>query len=208
MSRENFGKNLRAVRKALKLTQVEFAKPLGITGVYVSDLERGGSYPSEPVLRQIEEKYLVSRKFLDTGSGEMFGVKVQKGVPGVVALNEIPVLGRISAGFPNIAAEEVIEYISIPGTPENTFALKVKGRSMWPTLYDGDYVLFVENGDYRSEDVLVVLDEWGDAMIKRLKVRDGLNFLVSDNPEYPVVEPNENYRIIGKVVKVWRDIRF
>ena len=126
----------------------------------------------------------------------------------MLQVNEIPVLGRISAGWPNIAAEEIIEYISIPGTPENTFALVVKGASMEPTFRDGDYVLFVENGEYKSNDVLIVLDEWGEAMVKRLKLKEGKKFLTSDNTAYPVVEPNEHYRIIGKVVKVWRDIKF
>jgi repressor LexA len=126
----------------------------------------------------------------------------------VLAVNEIPVLGRISAGFPNIASQEVLDYISIPGAPKNSFALIVRGASMEPTFRDGDYVLFIENGDCGANDVLIVLDEWGEAMVKRLKEREGRRFLVSDNPAYPVIEPNEHYRTIGKVVKVWRDIKF
>ena len=147
-------------------------------------------------------------EWLETGEGEIFTQVVGRPVQGKITIHEIPVLGRISAGFPNIAAEEIIEYISIPGTPENSFALVVKGASMEPTFRDGDYVLFVENGEYKTNDVLIVLDEWGEAMIKRMKEKEGKRFLTSDNPAYPVVEPNEHYRIIGKVVKVWRDIKF
>jgi phage repressor protein C with HTH and peptisase S24 domain len=69
---------------------------------------------------------------------------------------------------------------------------------MEPTFRDGDYVLFVANGEYRPNDV------W----VKRLKEKEGRKFLTSDNLAYPAIELNEYYRIIGKVVTVWRNIKF
>ena len=188
----NLGRRLYVFRKSKGMTQGDVAIKLKISVAYVSKIERGEGEPNIHLVEKIEE-FLFDRK--------------DDSVPGILTVKEIPVLGRISAGFPNIAAEEILEYISIPGTPENSFALVVKGASMEPTLRDGDYVLFVEDGTYKSNDVLIILDEFGDAMVKRLKVRGETKVLVSDNQAYPIVEPNEHYRIIGKVVNVWRNIK-
>ncbi len=119
----------------------------------------------------------------------------------------IPVIGRVPAGFPENVSEEVIEYISLPSAPAGAYALVVKGDSMSPGIRDGDYVLFIPNGDYRNGDVIVVNNEFGDSMIKRYRLKDGEVWLFSDNPEYPSFKPNEQYRIIGKVVKAWREIK-
>jgi SOS-response transcriptional repressor LexA len=48
----------------------------------------------------------------------------------------------------------------------------------------------------------------GDATLKRLRMKDGIKYLVPDNPASPTISPNENFKVIGKVVKVWRDVRF
>jgi transcriptional regulator with XRE-family HTH domain len=72
MNRNLLGKNLRVFRKRLNLNQVEFAKPLGIKGSYISAIERGKSVPSESVLLHLEEKYRLNRKWLLTGEGEPY----------------------------------------------------------------------------------------------------------------------------------------
>jgi transcriptional regulator with XRE-family HTH domain len=74
MDKKNFGKNLRVVRKDIGLTQDNFAKTLGVTGSYISDLERGKAYPSEPVIRILEREWRINREFLDTGKGPMYWV--------------------------------------------------------------------------------------------------------------------------------------
>lgn len=186
-------------------TYGKLAAFLGVTeGALYSWKSRGVIGDYAPILSKCKG---INPEWLETGEGEMFERGDSSG-PNVIPIKEIPVLGRISAGFPNLATQEVIEYISIPGTPENGFALVVRGGSMEPSFRDGDYVIFVEDADYKSNDVLIVLDEWGEAMVKRLKEKGGKRYLVSDNPAYPVVEPNEHFRVIGKVVKVWRDIKF
>lgn len=65
-------KNLKIFRKSLKLTQDEFAKPLGLTGSYISDVERGKSDLSEPVLILIEVIFRINRIWLKTGKGDRY----------------------------------------------------------------------------------------------------------------------------------------
>jgi len=71
-SENNLGTQVRDARKALKLTQEEFAKPLGISGAYVSDVEKGKATPSDPILQLMEMHYRISRKKLKTGEGALF----------------------------------------------------------------------------------------------------------------------------------------
>jgi SOS-response transcriptional repressor LexA len=204
---------LNALRKHYNLrTYGDLAEFLGVPLTTLSSWKARNSINEDMIYAKCVG---ISAEWLKTGEGEMFAspsiTPPGNEAPrprGLIITNEIPVLGRISAGFPNVATEEIIEYISIPGTPENSFALVVKGASMEPSFRDGDYVIFVDDGDYRINDVLIVLNEWGEAMVKRLKEKGGKRYLVSDNPAYPVVEPNEHFRIIGKVVKGWRDLKF
>lgn len=67
-----FGQSLRKARKALGLTQAEFATPLSISGSYVSDIEKGKAFPSEAVIREFSEYYRINRNWLTAGEGEMF----------------------------------------------------------------------------------------------------------------------------------------
>lgn len=45
------------------------------------------------------------------------------------------------------------------------------------------------------------------AMVKRYREKDGKQYLVSENTAYKAVEPNEHYRIVGKVVDMWRRLK-
>ena len=74
-------------------------------------------------------------------------------------------------------------------------------------LEAGDYIVFIQNGDYQNSDIVVAHNEWGEFMVKRLRIRpDGSHLLTSDNPKYSPIEPNEHYRIVGKVIKAWREL--
>jgi transcriptional regulator with XRE-family HTH domain len=64
-----FGKNLKHARKRLKLSQNTFAKPLGIKGSFISDIERGKALPSESVIKLIEIKYRINRIWLESAEG-------------------------------------------------------------------------------------------------------------------------------------------
>jgi transcriptional regulator with XRE-family HTH domain len=69
---KKFGVNLKIIRKKLDLSQEKFGKRIGITGGYVSDIERRNIIPAEPVLRLMESEFKIIREFLFTGIGNMF----------------------------------------------------------------------------------------------------------------------------------------
>ena len=117
----------------------------------------------------------------------------------------IPLLGRISAGLPIYAAENVERHIhsvvDIFGV-KDMFALSVKGDSMINAgINQGDLVIIrrqpvAENG----EIVAALIDN--EATIKRLKMDNGKVLLMPENEKYSPIEVTyrEDFRILGKLI--------
>ncbi|MBI4620609.1 MAG: helix-turn-helix transcriptional regulator [Desulfobacterales bacterium] len=215
-NKKSLGTRLKELRLSKKLTQQEFADTSGISQGYLANVEAGRYKPDGDILIRIANKFIINLDWLLTGEGEMEKAvgppiiaehQAPYTIPGAIPVRTIPVLGRVPAGFPDqVPVQEIIEYISCPDAQSGSYALIIKGDSMSPAIKDGDYVLFIPDGNINNGDVIVVNDEWGDSMIKRYRERDGDILLTSDNPEYPSFSPNEHYRIIGKVVGAWRKI--
>lgn len=123
----------------------------------------------------------------------------------------IPVLGRVQAGIPVEAVEEVLDYEEIPHALAATgeyFALSVRGDSMEPRICAGDVVIVRKQADCDSGDLVVVLVNGSEATIKRIKkVPDGI-VLVPNNPAYEAMFYSKAdiaglpVSILGKVVEL------
>lgn len=176
----------------------------------ISKWWNGDVIPGHKNSKLISDKFECNLYWLKTDQGEPFPQKeigIKNKNSKLAELHQIPVLGKVPAGIPNTTEEYVEEYITLPNSPKNCYALKVSGESMEPGIKHGDYVLFVIDQDPKPGDVVVVNDEFGDSMIKRLKEKEGELFLVSDNPLYPTYKPNSEYRIMGLVVGGWRELK-
>jgi len=116
----------------------------------------------------------------------------------------VPVVGRITAGQPILAVEEIEDYIPYPSKDsEGLFALRVVGLSMRDAgILDGDIIIADKTVAWRSGDIVVAMD--GDeATVKRLLLKDGKVILMPENPDYSPIYP-ENPSILGKVVGNFR----
>lgn len=123
----------------------------------------------------------------------------------------INVLGRVAAGIPIEAIENIIDTEEITEEMASTgtyFGLRIKGDSMEPRMCNGDVVIVRQQDDAESGDVVIAMVNGDDATCKRLrKYRDGIE-LVSNNPAYaPMFFSNEDIetkpvKIIGKVVEL------
>jgi repressor LexA len=120
----------------------------------------------------------------------------------------VPVLGRIAAGGPILAEQQVEGVFPLPReiVGEGTlFLLAVKGDSMLDAaICDGDWVVVrqqptAENG----EIVAAMLD--GEATVKTYRRRDGHVWLMPHNPAFEPI-PGDDATILGKVVAVLRRI--
>ncbi len=118
----------------------------------------------------------------------------------------VPLVGRVAAGEPILAVENVISYFPIPAEympNEEVFMLTVKGESMINMgIYEGDNILVQKQNTARNGDVIVALVE-DSATVKRFFKEDGHIRL---QPENDYMEPIivDNCEILGKVIGLIR----
>ena len=125
----------------------------------------------------------------------------------------VPLVGRIAAGSPVLAAEQVEEYLSVPAgftrRAGDHFALRVTGDSMIGAgILDGDVVVVHGQDTARDGDIVAALlpgPAEDEATVKRLG-HDGPRVMLI--PENPALEPFEmgDGRILGAVVAVLRQL--
>ena len=121
---------------------------------------------------------------------------------------DVPVLGRIAAGTPILAAEHVDEVMTLPTELVGdgpVFLLEVKGDSMINAgIHEGDLVAIHKQPEARDGEIVAVLVDGEEATVKRLERRDGKVFLHSENPAYEPMVFTNGVELIGKVVSVLR----
>ncbi|MBX5480312.1 MAG: transcriptional repressor LexA [Myxococcaceae bacterium] len=131
-------------------------------------------------------------------------------------LIEVPLLGRVAAGAPLLATENVEDSVRIDsfllgGNGREVFALRVKGESMIEDgIHDGDY-LFVRKAPSASPgDIVVALIE-DEATVKRYYPEgDRIRFQPANSAMQPIYVERSQFRstmILGIVVGVYRQIR-
>ena len=130
----------------------------------------------------------------------------------------VPVIGRIRAGTPVLAQEQVEGHVVVDGAwlgaaPEAAgapphFALKVQGESMINAgILEGDYVIVRQQPTAETNDIVVALLN-DEATVKRfVKEREEIRL----QPEHPTMEPilvtpDQKLAILGRVVAVFRKI--
>lgn len=69
---ENICIRIKELRKQLDMSQVEFAKNLGVTNAHISKIEKGGTIPSDALIKLISKEYQVSENWLKTGTEPIF----------------------------------------------------------------------------------------------------------------------------------------
>lgn len=120
----------------------------------------------------------------------------------------VPVVGRIAAGGPILAEEQVEQVFPLPkqlvgeGT---TFLLEVRGDSMIDAaICDGDWVVVRQQPDAQNGDIVAALLDL-EATVKTFKRTKDQVWLLPHNPQYDPIDGNDA-TILGKVVAVLRRI--
>ncbi|HEX4060325.1 MAG TPA: transcriptional repressor LexA [Streptosporangiaceae bacterium] len=118
----------------------------------------------------------------------------------------VPLVGRIAAGGPILAEEQVEDVFPLPKqiVGEGTlFLLKVAGDSMInAAIADGDWVVVRQQQTAESGDIVAAMID-GEATIKTFKRADGHVWLMPHNPAYTPI-PGDSATILGRVVAVLR----
>ncbi len=125
-------------------------------------------------------------------------------------VRDVPLVGRIAAGSPILAEEDIEEIYPLPTElvgNDPVFMLRVRGDSMIDAgIRDGDYVVVRRQPEARDGELVAALVEGEEATVKRFKRRDGRVVLHAENPAYPPMVFSEGIEILGRVVAVLRSL--
>lgn len=122
----------------------------------------------------------------------------------------VPLLGRVAAGQPIFADENIEETYPIPAellnNNENVFMLTVQGESMINAgILDGDFIIVRKQDSANNHDIVVALVGDDEATVKRFfKEKTCIRL----QPENDFMDPiyAEDIRILGKVIAVFRQL--
>jgi repressor LexA len=147
-------------------------------------------------------KALAAKRYIDCIPGKSRGIKLLR----KTRLSSIPVAGRIVAGAPGLATENIDGEIEVGERLAGrvSFALRVKGDSMAGAgIQEGDYVIVHQQSTCEQGEIVIAMT--GDeATVKRFRRKGKKIILEPANPAYSPIETDGDVRIIGKVVGLIR----
>lgn len=198
------GQNIKKYRLQRKMTLEELSKEIGVSTQAIFKYENDivTNIPLERLellckVLKVKPQQLISWAD-DTNKSSISSVK-------------IPVVGKVQAGLPAEAFEDIIDYEEIPESMARGgeyFGLSIKGDSMYPRILEGDVVIVRKQSTADSGDIVIALINGDEGTCKQLfKYKDHIE-LKSFNPMYkPLVYSNEEIEslpvsIIGKVVEL------
>jgi len=198
---------------------------------FINQFLSENGYP--PTLREIGKQFQISSTFgvkrhldalekkgyLNVESNASRGISLIKEDTGISDLatvlknevfNKIPVVGRVAAGSPILAMENIEGSVIIDPAfiknAEDAFALRVNGDSMINAgIFENDLVIVSPNEIGKSGDVIVaMLDD--EVTVKTLEKKENKIRLIPENENYNLIEINRTneFSIVGKVKGVVR----
>lgn len=196
---------------------------------FIHDFKEENGYP--PTLREIGKKFgisstfgvkrhldaLVKKGYLHIESNASRGISFlrddiqsQPLIEKNDIFNRIPIIGRVAAGIPLLAEENIEGNIVIDSSfvkkSQDCFALRVKGNSMINAgIFEGDFVIVTSEKDVKNGDIIVALID-DEATVKVFERKNQTIRLLPRNNDYQPIEVNENqnFSVIGKVTGVVR----
>lgn len=117
----------------------------------------------------------------------------------------------VRAGMPGLASQDAHETMLVDryliDNPASTLMVTVKGDSMINAgIHEGDIAVIERDAPYRAGDIVIAEIE-GEVTLKTL-VREGNGWVLQpENPDYPLIRPQGEWRIIGVLVGLMRKYR-
>lgn len=215
-STKSVGKLIYDRRTELGITQKEVADFVGVSEATVSRWESGH------IDNMRRDRIAALSKILRMSPLAIMGIDdtdLSTRLPNMISIDartfRVPIVGRVAAGRPIVADEEIIgyEYIDNKYSKDGHeyFGLRIVGKSMEPTIMDGDIVIvrrqnYVENGE-----IAIVLIDGEEATAKEVKESaDGITLIGHNTavytPHFYSAQEVKNLpvQIIGRVVQFIR----
>ena len=158
-------------------------------------------------LKTLEEQGLIRRGTSKRRALELVDRRSsQAAVRSPLGIRSLPLVGRVAAGMPQLAAENIDDYVELPAflaPTDDCFLLRVRGSSMIKAgILDGDLVVVHRQETADNGDIVVAM-VGEDATVKRFFREGGRLRLQPENDSMePIIVPSA--RIVGRVVSVMR----
>lgn len=158
-------------------------------------------------LGELEAKGFIRR---DPSRGRAVEIKeIAESGAEVAKTHAVPLVGRIAAGAPILAEQEVEELYPLPASlvgEGELYMLKVVGDSMIDAaICDGDYVVVRSQKDCNKGEIVAAMID-GEATVKTFSMKNGKVWLLPANDNYAPI-PGDRAEILGKVTAVLRSVR-
>lgn len=179
LQKKVFSQNLRRYLDLSMSTQKEIAAKMGVSPQTFNTWCTGVALPRMGKIQQLADLFGIEKS-------DLIDIKERTKLPSIKGL-KIPVLGRVAAGLPIEAQENIIDWEEIPEEWQKKgeyFALEIKGDSMEPRMYEGDVVIVKKQSEAENGQVCIVTINGDDATCKRLMVHSSSIALISFNPKY------------------------
>lgn len=208
---EKVGKRLKQARELRHITLEDAGKKVDVHKSTVLRWENGETEKIKlPVIEILANYYNVNPVWLMGYDVPMERQEIESNVFPITDIpKKVPVVGRISAGLPILATENIEGYEFAPSSQIKEgytyFYLRVQGDSMNLKFNEGDIVLVQKQDDLENNEIGVILVNGFDATVKKYRKENGLVILepMSTNPENTVqiYNPKDiSIKIIGKVI--------
>lgn len=198
---------LKNVMSKKEISPAELSRRSGITPSSISDYLTGKYEPKQDKIDLIARALNISPAWL-MGYDSEYSTR-KKGT-------RIPVLGRVAAGIPIEAIEDVEDWEEIPESMAKKgeyFALRIKGDSMLPEIKEGDVVIVRKQSCVDSGEIAIVLVNGTDATCKKIQKQESGITLIGYNtavysPTFYTIKQIEDLpvRVLGKVIEIRRKL--
>ena len=212
------GSIINQYRKENGISMDDFAKMSGISKAYIGFLEKGShpktGKPIIPSIDMISKLAIAMSTDFDTllhMTDEYITIKENEQnldiTSNLSTSVKIPILGRVAAGIPIDAIEDIIDYELIPenlALKGDYFGLRIKGDSMEPKIHNGDTVIVRKSDVAETGDIVIAIINDSEAVCKKYTKKGRIILLHSLNPDYEDINVTKNpdFRIIGIVVEL------
>ncbi|BAU28662.1 repressor LexA [Aneurinibacillus soli] len=160
-------------------------------------------------LARLEKKGLIRRDPTKPRAIEILDGEREALEPAGIKTVIVPVMGKVTAGLPITAIENVEEHFVLPenmvGT-DTVYMLRIQGESMMDAgILDGDYVIVRQQQVANNGDIVVAMTEEDEATVKRFfKEKNHIRLQPENQSMEPILLPDVT--ILGKVIGVYRNI--
>ncbi|MGL5709563.1 MAG: LexA family protein [Cetobacterium sp.] len=201
---------LKVLREKRGLSMEQLAEKAKVSKGIIGEIERNKTRSSVKTLNKIADALELRYSERTDLENAFLGKDIDKTITIASSLKDpvkmmsVPVFSSVAAGLGFIPDCDPIDYITIPETSGDCIGAKVAGDSMEPTFYDGDIVILKKEVEVGIGEIGVFQNRnTGEALVKRLKKKNGVYILESDNHLFKDIEiKTDEIVCCGKVISV------